>query len=141
MNTMSYKGYSARIEYDDEDGVFAGRLAGIRDGVGFHGETVEELKAAFHEAVDDYIETCAKVGKAPQKPFSGQLMVRIDPEVHAKAAEAAELHGISLAKWAEMVLLGAVLTTEGLTRTPGLEQALERHVESVLGPQRRRAPA
>ena len=81
-NTMSYKGYSARIEYDDEDGIFTGRIAGIRDGVGFHAETVDGLREAFHEAVEDYIETCAKVGKEPEKAFSGQVMFRISPEVH-----------------------------------------------------------
>ena len=54
MNTMSHRGYSAVIQYDDEDGLFFGRLAGIRDGVGFHGQTVDELRAAFHEAVEDY---------------------------------------------------------------------------------------
>lgn len=69
--TMTYKGYAARIAYDDKDGVFTGRIAGIRDGVGFHAETVDDLRAAFHEAVDDYLETCAKIGKAPQKAFSG----------------------------------------------------------------------
>ena len=65
-NTMTYKGYSARIEYDDEDGTFTGRLAGISDGVGFHADTVETLRNAFQEAVEDYIETCEKVGKEPQ---------------------------------------------------------------------------
>ena len=95
-NSMTYKGYMARIEYDDEDKIFTGRLAGIRDGVGFHADTVEALRAAFHEAVEDYIETCAKIGKEPQKAFSGQVMFRVDPEVHRKAAIAAELSGKSL---------------------------------------------
>ena len=104
MNTMKYKGYSAFVQYDDEDGVFFGRLAGIRDGVGFHADTVTELRAAFHEAVDDYIAVCAKVGKAPLKPYSGQLMVRVDPQVHADAALAAELSGLSLSKWTEATL-------------------------------------
>ena len=103
-NTMTYKGYSAPIEYDDEDGVFTGRLAGIRDGVGFHANTVEALRNAFHEAVEDYIETCSKIGKEPQKAFSGQVMFRVDPEVHRKAALAAELSGKSLNQWAEEVL-------------------------------------
>lgn len=103
-NSMTYKGYTARIEYDDEDGNFTGRLAGIRDGVGFHADTVEALRDAFHEAVEDYIETCAKVGKEPQKAFSGQVMFRVDPEVHRKAALAAELSGKSLNQWAEEVL-------------------------------------
>lgn len=101
MNTMSHKGYTARVEYDDEDGIFFGRIAGIRDGVNFHGETVPELRAAFRTAVEDYISTCAKIGKPPQKPYSGQLMVRVDPAVHASAAIAAELSGKSLSKWTE----------------------------------------
>lgn len=67
MNTMSYKGYAARIDYDAEDEIFLGRIAGITDGVGFHADTVADLKAAFHEAVDDYIEICVKIGKDPQK--------------------------------------------------------------------------
>ena len=104
INTMSYKGYSARIEYDDDDGIFTGRVAGIRDGVGFHADTVESLREAFHEAVEDYLETCATIGKKPQKTFSGQVMFRINPEVHRRAALAAELSGKSLNQWAEEVL-------------------------------------
>jgi predicted HicB family RNase H-like nuclease len=62
-NIMNYKGYSARVEYDDDDGIFFGQVAGLRNGISFHADTVENLITAFHEAVDDYIETCAKVGK------------------------------------------------------------------------------
>lgn len=101
---MSYKGYSARVDYDDEDGIFTGRIAGIRDGVGFHADTVEGLREAFREAVEDYLETCAKIGKEPQRAYSGQMMFRVNPEVHRKAALAAELAGKSLNQWAEEVL-------------------------------------
>jgi predicted HicB family RNase H-like nuclease len=101
---MSYKGYSARVEYDDADGIFTGRIAGIRDGVGFHADSVAELREAFHEAVEDYIETCARIGKEPQKAFSGQMMFRVNPELHRRAAVAAELAGKSLNQWAEEVL-------------------------------------
>ena len=104
MNTMSYGGYSALIEYDDEDGIFFGKLAGIRDGIGFHADNVTDLRAAFHEAVDDYVDMCAKIGKPPQKPYSGNLMLRIDPAVHSKAALAAELAGKSLNQWSEDAL-------------------------------------
>lgn len=103
-NVMTYKGYNARIEYDGDDEIFFGKLAGIRDGIGFHADTVAELKTAFHEAVDDYVETCAKAGKEPQKPFSGKVMFRIDPETHRQAALAAELAGVSLNQWAEQVI-------------------------------------
>ena len=103
-SSMTYKGYSARIAYDDADGIFTGQVAGISDGIGFHAETVEALREAFHEAIDDYIETCQKVGKEPQKAYSGQMMFRVNPDVHRKAALAAELSGKSLNQWAEEVL-------------------------------------
>lgn len=101
---MTYKGYAARVEFDAEDGIFFGHLAGIDDIIGFHADTVADLRAAFREAVDDYVETCAKVGKPPQRPFSGRVMFRVDPEVHRRAALAAELAGKSLNQWAEEVL-------------------------------------
>ncbi len=107
MTAMNYKGYAARIEFDAEDEIFAGRIAGIRDVIGFHAETVEELKLAFHEAVDDYVAACEKVGKSPQKPYSGNLMLRVAPEVHSRAALAAELAGKSLNQWSEEVLAKA----------------------------------
>jgi predicted HicB family RNase H-like nuclease len=109
---MTYGGYSALVEYDDEDGIFFGKLAGIRDGIGFHADNVTDLRAAFQEAVDDYIDMCAKIGKSPQKPYSGNLMLRIDPAVHSKAALAAELAGKSLNQWSEEALDKAASTRE-----------------------------
>lgn len=104
MNTMTYKNYSARIEYDDEDEIFHGKIAGISDVVGFHADNVQALKTAFHEAVDDYIATCATLGKEAQRPYSGKMMFRVDPDIHRRAAIAAELAGKSLNQWAEDVL-------------------------------------
>ncbi len=90
MNTMTFQGYVALIEYSDEDQCFVGHIAGIHDIVGFHGESVAELRTAFEEAVDDYLEACEKLSRAPQKPYSGKLMLRVPPEVHAAVAVAAE---------------------------------------------------
>ena len=104
MSTMNHKGYAARIEYSDEDACFVGHIAGIREVVGFHGNTVAKLRAAFREAVDDYLATCVKLGRAPQKPYSGKLMLRVSPEVHARAAMLAEARGKSLNQWAAEVL-------------------------------------
>lgn len=113
MKAMVYKGYAARIEYDAEDEIFTGRIAGIADIVGFHADTVADLKAAFHEAVNDYIATCAKLGKDPQRAFSGNLMLRIAPEVHSKAAIAAEASGKSLNQWGEEALAEAASKVVG----------------------------
>jgi predicted HicB family RNase H-like nuclease len=107
MNAMTYKGFTARIEYDDNDKVFFGRLAGMRDVVSFHGESVAELETAFREAVDDYIDACAKLGQTPEKPASGRLMLRIPPEVHGAALVAAQAAGTSLNQWAARVLAEA----------------------------------
>ena len=102
-NVMEYKGYSARVEFDADDELFVGHLAGINDIIGFHGISVEDLKAAFHESVDDYLLTCRQIGKPPERPYSGKVMFRIDPAVHAKAALAAQLKGVSLNQWAQQV--------------------------------------
>ncbi|MEW6666026.1 MAG: type II toxin-antitoxin system HicB family antitoxin [Thermodesulfobacteriota bacterium] len=107
MKAMTYKGYAAYTEFDAEDHIFVGHVAGIRDIVGFHGSTVDELEQAFREAVDDYLNACEKLGQAPNKPFSGRLMLRVPPEVHAHAAMMAEAHGKSLNQWAAEVLAKA----------------------------------
>jgi predicted HicB family RNase H-like nuclease len=103
MSAMNYKGYSALVEYDDDDGIFFGKIAGINDVVGFHADTVDALRAAFHEAVDDYLTACAKVGKEPDREYSGKVMLRLDPELHARIAKTAELAGLSINQWGERV--------------------------------------
>lgn len=101
---MNYKDYHARIEYNDDDKCFIGHIAGINDIIGFHGKSVSELHRAFKEAVDDYLLTCKKIGKAPQRPYSGKILLRIPPDIHAKTAMLAEAHGQSLNAWVTEVL-------------------------------------
>jgi len=104
MNMMKYNGYVARIEYDDEDRIFVGRLAGIDDIVSFHGATVDKLETAFHESVDHYLEVSERTGRPAQKPYSGNLMLRINPEIHAAVATASQVQGKSINQWAAEVL-------------------------------------
>lgn len=113
MTVLTYKGYAAKVDFDAEDMILVGRLAGIEDVIGFHGETGPETIAAFHGAVDDYLDACAKAGRAPQKPYSGKVMFRIDPAVHAQAALAAQLAGKSLNAWGEEALRTAAERTVG----------------------------
>ncbi len=104
MNMMKYKGHIAHIEYDDDDHIFVGHLAGIKDIVGFHGTTVNELEIAFHESVDNYIAISEETGRAAQKPYSGKLMLRVSPDIHAAVATAAQVHGKSINQWASDIL-------------------------------------
>lgn len=115
MKTLTYKGYLATVEYDPDDEIIVGRVAGLNDVVGFHADEAQALKQAFREAVDDYIETCAAAGKAPEKPYSGKMMFRVDPKVHASAALAAQAAGRSLNQWAEEQLRAAAEREIGRT--------------------------
>ena len=107
MNMMKYKSYIARIEYDEEDRIFVGHLAGIKDIVGFHGTTVTELEDAFHESVDNYIAISEETGRIAQKPYSGNLMLRVSSDIHAAVATAAQVHVKSINQWASEVLARA----------------------------------
>ena len=103
-NVMTYKGYTARIEFDQRDNVFTGKVIGIADSITFHGETVKELRADFQAAVNHYMADCEATGRSPFKAASGKLMLRVSPEVHARALATAKLSGKSLNQWAEEVL-------------------------------------
>ncbi len=81
---MSYAGYSARIEFDERDNLFVGRVLGLRSMISFHGKTVAELRSQFRVAVDDYLEDCKSQGITPEKPASGKLLLRVPPEVHSR---------------------------------------------------------
>ena len=97
MSTMlEYKGYIGSIEYSDEDEVFFGRLEFIRDLVTYEGEGAKSLKAAFHEAVDDYLDMCAEEGKTPDTPLKGSFNVRPGKELHRRAMIHAKRKGLNL---------------------------------------------
>lgn len=107
MNTMTFKGYTARVEFDDRDNILVGHILGMTDVVSFHADDVLGLRAAFEEAVEDYLETCAKLGKPAVKTASGKLMLRVPPEVHSAALIAAKATGQSLNQWAAKVMAQA----------------------------------
>lgn len=95
-DVLQYKEYFATVHYSALDEVFVGKLIGINDLVSFEGTTVEELKMAFHEAVDDYLDTCAQLGKEPEKVYKGSFNVRIPSELHRLAAIQAAVKDMSL---------------------------------------------
>jgi predicted HicB family RNase H-like nuclease len=93
---MKYKDYTGVVEFDEESGVLFGRVVGLRDVITFQGDSVAEVTRAFHDSVDDYLEFCARRGKDPEKPYSGQFILRIDPKLHRAMSHAAEERGVSL---------------------------------------------
>jgi predicted HicB family RNase H-like nuclease len=95
-STICYKGYDGSLEYSEEDRVFHGRIAGIRDVVTFEGDSVAAIEANFRHAVNEYLDFCAEQGKEPDKPFSGTFNVRTGRELHRRAALYAEQRGQKL---------------------------------------------
>jgi predicted HicB family RNase H-like nuclease len=97
MSMMEYKGYYGNVTFDDEAGTFFGRVSNLpRDGITFEGSSVEELRTAFRESVDEYLGWCKEKGEAPDKPYSGKFNIRISPDLHSKAAAKAQERGESL---------------------------------------------
>jgi len=93
---MKYKGYFGEVTYDDEARLFHGEVVGLKDVITFQGTTVQELETAFKESVDDYLVWCKEREETPEKAFSGNLRIRLSPDLHAQLAQEASLHGASL---------------------------------------------
>lgn len=88
MKTLTYRGFAAKAEYSGEDGCLVGHVEGISDIIGFHGESEEEAEANFQNVIDNYLDCCAEIGKAPQcnvpwlhKPDDPEAGPA-DPEIH-----------------------------------------------------------
>ena len=96
---MEYKGYSAKVEFDSDANIFHGEVINLRDVITFEGETVKELKQAFQDSVDDYLDFCAQRGEAPEKPYSGKFVIRVEPELHKNITIEARKAGKSLNVW------------------------------------------
>jgi predicted HicB family RNase H-like nuclease len=93
---MEHKGYTGTFEYDPDIEVFAGRVVDLRDVIYFEGKSVKELRSSMKAAVDDYLDMCKERGQEPDKPFSGQVRLRMDTRLHHAAAVAAAATGVSL---------------------------------------------
>lgn len=93
---LNYKGYTGYIEFDDDAGLLHGEVLDTRDVITFQGRTVEEVRKAFHDSIDDYIEFCDERKEQPEKPFSGKFIVRLSSELHHRVYIKAVEQGKSL---------------------------------------------
>ena len=108
---MEYKGYFAKVEFDDDANIFHGEVINLRDVVTFQGETVGNLRKAFHDSVEDYLEFCSGRGEEPEKPYSGKFLVRVEPELHKTLVVQARKNGKSLNAWVHDTLLKIIKDT------------------------------
>jgi len=109
---MHYKGYTGKVEFDPDAKILFGRVIDPKDIITFEGMTVDEIQQAFKDSVDDYLEFCQELGKEPDKPFSGKLVLRTSPRLHKTIYLAAIESNKSINAW--------------------MDEALEREAEQVL---------
>lgn len=115
---MRYKGYEALVSFNEEDRVLHGRVLNTRDVISFEAGTAGDIEQAFHEAIDDYLDQCAESGCDPDKPFSGKLVLRIDPDLHRDAYLEAVRDGTSLNAWIAESLRARVFEHRSETEAP-----------------------
>lgn len=95
-NNLEYKGYSGEVEFDAEAKIFHGTVIGLKDVITFQGTTVRELEKAFKDSINDYVDWCKERGEKPEKPYSGNIRLRLPTNLHAELAHTAALQGKSL---------------------------------------------
>ena len=113
MGALTYKDYTAVINYDADEESFHGRVLHINDVVNFYGKSVAELRREMKNSVDEYLKICEEEGVDPNKPYSGKFILRIDPELHKRIDMASRTIGVSMNTFIVDVLERAVSKTEG----------------------------
>ena len=108
MNILEYKGYQGRFYYDPEADIFHGEVMNLADVITFQGRSIDELREALEDSVEDYLDFCNVKGKTPEKPYSGRFNVRIAPELHQRIAANAAREGVSLNSWVAKTLCKVV---------------------------------
>jgi len=107
-NVLKYKDFYGSVEYSAADECFFGKIIGATDLVTFEGNSVDELKKAFTEAAEDYLNLCKEAGKEPKKSYKGSFNIRISPDLHRTAAVIASKEGISLNAFVERAIFDEV---------------------------------
>lgn len=93
MSILTHDGYIAEVELDEDAGILHGQVINTTAVLTFQGKTVDEVKKAFVDTIEDYVAWCKERGKEPEKPYSGRLMLRLSPALHRRLAnEAARQH-------------------------------------------------
>ena len=101
---LKYKGYTGVVQFDDKAMIFHGEVTGLRDVITFRGTTPKQIKKEFEKSIDGYLDWCEELGQAPEKPFSGNLHLRLNPDLHAKLFAEARISGTSLNNYINQTL-------------------------------------
>ncbi len=103
---MKYKGYTGQVVYDDEARIFHGDVIGIKAVITFQGKTVDEIEKAFQDSIDTYIDWCKSRNIQPEKPFSGDLHIKLSQKAHEQLAQEAFERNMNLDSFIVQKLTG-----------------------------------
>ena len=93
---LTYKGYHGTVDYSLEDDILYGKIMDVNSSISYEGNTLDELKQDFKNAIDDYLNMCKEHNVCPEKPYSGSFNVRINPELHHKLSIFAKANNMSI---------------------------------------------
>jgi predicted HicB family RNase H-like nuclease len=105
---LKYKGYSGRVEFDEQARIFHGEIIDTKDVITFQGISVDEIEKSFRESIEDYLEFCRVRGEKPDRPFSGKFVLRVPTELHHKLYVQAAKSGKSINNWLVDIIKDAV---------------------------------
>ena len=109
MGKLRYKGYSGTVEYDESVNRLVGKVLGLRNALLlYEGDNIEDLRKDFENAIDFYLKDCEREGVEPEKPYSGNVVLRMTTELHAKAVEKASSIGVSLNEFIRQAIQAAL---------------------------------
>lgn len=111
--SLSYLGYVANVEFSAEDELLVGQVVNTRDSISFHADSAADVLREFHAVIDSYLASCREIGTEPEKPYSGRLLLRIDPALHRSVAAEAARTGKSINGFVEQVLRAAAPPMQG----------------------------
>ncbi len=101
---FKYKDYIGHVSFDEDAEIFHGEVVNTRDVITFQGKSVAELKKAFKDSIEDYLDFCKERHEEPDRPFSGKFNLRLTPELHRQAYIAAKQAHLSLNAWVEKAI-------------------------------------
>ena len=93
---LRYKGYVGSIEYSEEDGVFCGKVLGIKSLISYEGNCAKELIEDFQGVVDYYLEACEEEGSVPETAQEFELNVYLKENVLRRATIYSENAGVNI---------------------------------------------
>jgi predicted HicB family RNase H-like nuclease len=115
---LEHKGYLASVEFDADANLLHGRVVNTRDVITFQGRSVDEIRQAFVDSVEDYLKCCATRNEEPERPFSGKLLLRMPPELHRSVTICAAEQGMSVNRWMVLQLESSVARSASRATTP-----------------------